>query len=86
MSCEHRCSSSRNKKQADTFLQSVENLRPGAMDRLGLGYEDLAKVNKGIILASTSGMSSDVETSRKWYVDIHCRLWSWWSIRKASWI
>jgi succinate--hydroxymethylglutarate CoA-transferase len=25
------------------------------MDRLKLGYEDLRKVNKGIILASTSG-------------------------------
>lgn len=34
---------------------SVENLRPGNMDRLKLGYEDLRRVNKGIILASTSG-------------------------------
>ena len=33
----------------------VENLRPGAMDRLRIGYEDLRKVNKRIILASTSG-------------------------------
>lgn len=34
---------------------SVENLRPGNMDRLKLGYEDLRKINKRIILASTSG-------------------------------
>lgn len=39
-----------------TFQPSVENLRPGNMDRLKLGYEDLRKVNPGIILASTSGM------------------------------
>ncbi|KXT03328.1 hypothetical protein AC578_4005 [Pseudocercospora eumusae] len=33
----------------------VENLRPGNMERLQLGYQDLRKVNKRIILASTSG-------------------------------
>ncbi|PPJ56627.1 hypothetical protein CBER1_01816 [Cercospora berteroae] len=33
----------------------VENLRPGALDRLKLGYEDLRKINRRIILASTSG-------------------------------
>lgn len=36
-------------------VTSVENLRPGNMDRLKIGYEDLRKVNKRIILASTSG-------------------------------
>lgn len=39
-------------------VRRVENLRPGNMDRLRLGYEDLRKVNKGIILASTSGIVS----------------------------
>ena len=33
----------------------VENLSPGAMRRLGLGYEDVRKVNPEIIYASISG-------------------------------
>ncbi len=38
---------------ADVVLQ---NYRPGKMDRLGLGYDDLAKDNEGLIYASISGM------------------------------
>jgi len=34
----------------------VENLRPGALDRLGLGYDVLSEINPRVILASTSGM------------------------------
>ncbi|MBR4151047.1 MAG: CoA transferase [Firmicutes bacterium] len=33
----------------------LENNRPGVMDRLGLGFEDLKKVNPRIIFASISG-------------------------------
>ncbi len=33
----------------------VENFRPGVMDRLGLGYDDLSAINPGIIFASISG-------------------------------
>ncbi|TRO50882.1 CoA transferase, partial [Candidatus Bathyarchaeota archaeon] len=33
----------------------VENFRPGVMDRLGLGYENLIAENPGIIYASISG-------------------------------
>jgi crotonobetainyl-CoA:carnitine CoA-transferase CaiB-like acyl-CoA transferase len=33
----------------------VENFRPGVMDRLGLGYDDVARVNPAIIYASSSG-------------------------------
>lgn len=33
----------------------VENYRPGVMDKLGLGYEDLAKVNPKIIYGCVSG-------------------------------
>ncbi|MYF81103.1 MAG: CoA transferase, partial [Chloroflexi bacterium] len=33
----------------------TENFRPGAMARLGLGYEDLSAVNPRLIYASTSG-------------------------------
>jgi crotonobetainyl-CoA:carnitine CoA-transferase CaiB-like acyl-CoA transferase len=37
----------------------VENYRPGVMDRLGLGFEDLQKVNPDIILCSISGYGQD---------------------------
>lgn len=33
----------------------VENFRPGVMDRLGLGYNDLCKIKSDIILCSISG-------------------------------
>ncbi|MCS7001511.1 MAG: CoA transferase [Dehalococcoidia bacterium] len=33
----------------------VENFRPGTMEKLGLGYEDLVKVNPGIIMTRVSG-------------------------------
>jgi crotonobetainyl-CoA:carnitine CoA-transferase CaiB-like acyl-CoA transferase len=37
----------------------VENYRPGVMDRLGLGYEDVRKINPRIIYASGSGYGGD---------------------------
>jgi succinate---hydroxymethylglutarate CoA-transferase len=37
----------------------VENFRPGVMDRLGLGYESLAKENPKLIFAAMSGMGVD---------------------------
>jgi len=37
---------------ADTL---VENVRPGAMERMGLGYEDLKKVKSDLIYATISG-------------------------------
>ncbi|MEG2286498.1 MAG: CoA transferase [Ruthenibacterium sp.] len=33
----------------------VENFRPGVMERLGLGYEDLKKINPAIIYGAVSG-------------------------------
>lgn len=42
-------------KKADVVL---ENFRPDVMDRLGLGYDELKKVNKKIIYASISGFGS----------------------------
>ncbi len=39
-------------KKADIVL---ENFRPGTMEKLGLGYEDLRKVNPRIIYAAISG-------------------------------
>jgi crotonobetainyl-CoA:carnitine CoA-transferase CaiB-like acyl-CoA transferase len=37
----------------------VENFRPGVMDRLGLGYEALRKINPRIIYAAGSGYGAD---------------------------
>lgn len=37
----------------------VENFRPDVKDRLGIAYEDLKKVNKGIVLLSISGFGQD---------------------------
>lgn len=39
-------------KKADMV---VENFRPGVMERLGLGYEELRKINPGIIYGAVSG-------------------------------
>ena len=43
-------------KEADIV---VENFRPGVMERLGYGYEDLKKINPKIIFCSASGWGSD---------------------------
>jgi len=37
----------------------VENFRPGVMDRLGLGYEDVTEVNPEIVYVSGTGFGSD---------------------------
>ncbi len=39
-------------KKADIIL---ENFRPGVMDRLGLGWEDLRKINPGLVYGCVSG-------------------------------
>jgi formyl-CoA transferase len=39
-------------RRADVF---VENYRPGAMERMGLGYQDLRAVNPALIYCSVSG-------------------------------
>jgi len=39
-------------KTADVL---VENFRPGVMDKMGLGYEELKKINPGLIYAAING-------------------------------
>ncbi|MBI1379247.1 MAG: CoA transferase [Frankiales bacterium] len=36
----------------------VENFKPGTLERLGLGYDDLARDNPGLVLCSVSGFGS----------------------------
>ena len=37
----------------------VENNRPGVMERLGLGYEELSRANPGLIMVRISGFGQD---------------------------
>ena len=34
----------------------IENMRPGVMDRLGLGFAELARLNPGLVMLSTCNM------------------------------
>ncbi|MFK9089888.1 CaiB/BaiF CoA transferase family protein [Bacillus salipaludis] len=36
----------------------VQNFKPGTLERIGFGYQEMKKVNEGIILASISGFGS----------------------------
>lgn len=52
---------------ASAFDVVAENSRAGAMDRLGLGYRDLAAVHPGCIYVSVSGFGNTVATPyRDW--------------------
>lgn len=45
-------------KMIETADIVVENFRPGVMDRLGYGYEDLKKINPALVYASNTGYGS----------------------------
>jgi crotonobetainyl-CoA:carnitine CoA-transferase CaiB-like acyl-CoA transferase len=46
-------------KLIDTYDTILESFRPGVMDRLGIGYEELKKRNSRTILCSLSGYGQD---------------------------
>jgi len=62
----------KNEEDKKIFLQLVEkadvvleNYRPGTMEKLGLGYEDLKKIKPTIILASSSGFGQTGPYSKR---------------------
>ena len=48
----------------------IENYRPGTMEKLGLGYDDLKKINPKIIYAASSGFGHTGPDSQKPAYDI----------------
>lgn len=54
-------------KEADVV---IENYRPGVMDKLGLGYEELKKLNPRLIYAAVSGFGSYGRYSKRPGYDI----------------
>ena len=54
-------------EKADVVL---ENFRPGTMEKLGLGYEDLKKVNPGIVYGAISGFGHTGRYSKRPGYDI----------------
>lgn len=63
--------STRGRSLAETLVERadvlVENFRPGTMDRLGLGYEEMAARNPGLIYCSISGFGSGAGASMPGY-------------------
>ena len=55
---------------AETADVVVSNFRPGVMERMGFGYEELRRVNPRIIYASGSGFGSDGPYAHKGGQDV----------------
>ena len=47
------------RRLADRADVLVENYKPGSLARFGLGYDDVAAVNPGVVYCSISGFGSD---------------------------
>lgn len=47
------------KKLVSGFDVVIESFRPGVMERLGLGYETLSKINPGLVYCAISGYGQD---------------------------
>ena len=43
----------------------VENFRPGTLEKWGMGYEDLAKINPGLVMARVSGFGQTGPYSKR---------------------
>ena len=54
-------------READIFL---ENYRPGVFEKLGLGYEELSKINPRLIYASTAGYGFEGPEANKPALDV----------------
>ena len=61
-------------KQADVF---VENSRPGAVARLGLGYEQVCDANPGLVYCSVSGFGQDGPYRDRPCTDTVISIFSW---------
>jgi len=66
------------KKLVQTSDAVVENFRPGVMDRLGIGYDDLKKVNPRIVYASISGFGQTGPYVKRPSFDIIAQAMSGW--------
>lgn len=55
---------------AKTCDALTHNFRPGVMERIGLSYDDVRKVNPGIVYAETSGLGSEGPDAGLGVVDI----------------
>ncbi len=56
----------------------VENFRPGVMDRLGVGYDDLKKIKPDIVYASVSGFGQTGPYVKRPSFDIIAQAMSGW--------
>ena len=48
----------------------VENYRPGALDKLGLGYADLSAINPALVYCSVSGFGRDGPYAKRGGLDL----------------
>src|SRR2546426_4476697 len=58
-------------KKADV---TVENMAPGTIERLGLGYDDVRKLNPRIIYCSIQGRSEEHTSELQSPCNLVCRL------------
>ncbi len=71
-------------KLAKTSDVVVNNFRPGVMERMGFGYEDLKKINPGIIFAVGTGFGLDGPYAHKGGQDVLAQALSGAMHRKAD--
>ena len=51
--------------KADVFIQ---NMRPGVMERMGLGYEEISKLNQNLFMYLFQAWGRQVHIQNKWYM------------------